>query len=154
MVKELGYVPHFFGARRSDYAAMFHISLYMTMMQWSVVLADKVDTTVLGYALPDAHSESLLTVYQNVSKPFLQIRQTGWALTYMVMPAVAIAFGVGVALNIVPKRFIVGTATLAAVTLVRPVLLSLGVLKAFEMCCSSKPQQKKSSPPSNAPPLL
>jgi hypothetical protein len=68
--------------------------------------------------------------------------------------AVAIAFGVGVALNILPKRFIVGTATLAAVTLVRPVLLSLGVLKAFEMCCSSKPEQKKPLPPSIDPPLL
>jgi len=68
--------------------------------------------------------------------------------------AVAVAFGVGVALNILPKRFIVGTATLAAVTLVRPVLLSLGVLKAFEMCCGSAPQQKKTLPPSNDPPLL
>ncbi len=54
MVKELGYRPHFRGATRSDYAAMMHISVYMALMQWSVVLADKVDTTVLGYALRDA----------------------------------------------------------------------------------------------------
>jgi O-antigen/teichoic acid export membrane protein len=58
------------------------------MMQWSVVLADKVDTMVLGYALRDPNPEFLLTVYQNVSKPFLQIRQTGWTLAYLVMPAV------------------------------------------------------------------
>ena len=30
-----------------------------------------------------------ITVYQNVSKPFLQIRQTGWTLAYLVIPAVA-----------------------------------------------------------------
>ncbi len=29
------------------------------------------------------------TIYENVSKPFVQIRQTGWMLSYMVMPAVA-----------------------------------------------------------------
>jgi O-antigen/teichoic acid export membrane protein len=88
MVKDLGYWPHFRGALRSDYAAMMHISLYMALLQWSVVLADKVDTTVLGYALPTADAEFLLTVYQNVSKPFLQIRQTGWTLAFLVMPAV------------------------------------------------------------------
>jgi O-antigen/teichoic acid export membrane protein len=88
MVKELGYRPHFRGARRSDYAAMMHISVYMALMSWSVVLADKVDTTVLGYALRADNTEFLLTVYQNVSKPFLQIRQTGWTLAYLVMPAV------------------------------------------------------------------
>jgi hypothetical protein len=65
--------------------------------------------------------------------------------------AVAIAFGVGLALNVMPKRLIVGTATLAAVTLLRPVLLSLGVLKAFEMCCPCKPQ---SSHPNPDPPIL
>jgi hypothetical protein len=65
--------------------------------------------------------------------------------------AVAIAFGIGVALNVLPKRFIVGTAALAAVTLVRPVLLSLGVLKAFEMCCPPKQQEVS---PHTDPPLL
>lgn len=88
MVKELGYRPHFRGATRADYAAMMHISVYMALMQWSVVLADKVDTTVLGYALRTPDAEFLLTVYQNVSKPFLQIRQTGWTLAFLVMPAV------------------------------------------------------------------
>ena len=88
MVKELGYKIHFRGATRADYAAMFHISIFMALMQWSVVLADKVDTTVLGYALPSSDAEFLLTVYQNVSKPFLQIRQTSWTLAFLVMPAV------------------------------------------------------------------
>lgn len=88
MVKELGYRPHFRGATRADYAAMMQISLYMALLQWSVVLADKVDTTVLGYALKDPDPGFLLTVYQNVSKPFLQIRQTSWTLVYLVMPAV------------------------------------------------------------------
>ncbi len=88
MVRDLGYRPHFGGARRSDYAAMMSISVYLALMQWSVVLADKVDTTVLGYALKGPDLEYLLTVYQNVSKPFLQIRQTGWTLAYLVMPAV------------------------------------------------------------------
>jgi O-antigen/teichoic acid export membrane protein len=88
MVKELGYRPHFWGAKRSDYSAMMHISIYMALMQWSVVLADKVDTTVLGYALKSADAEFLITVYQNVSKPFLQIRQASWTLAYLVMPAV------------------------------------------------------------------
>ena len=88
MVKELGYRPHFRAATRADYAAMMHISIYMALLQWSVVLADKVDTTVLGYALKDPDPGFLLTVYQNVSKPFLQIRQTSWTLVYLVMPAV------------------------------------------------------------------
>jgi O-antigen/teichoic acid export membrane protein len=88
MVKELGYRPHFWGATRSDYAAMMHISIYMALMQWSVVLADKVDTIVLGYGLQTDNAEFLVTVYQNVSKPFLQIRQTSWTLAYLVMPAV------------------------------------------------------------------
>ncbi len=52
--------------------------------------------------------------------------------------AVAVAFGLGVALNILPKRLLVGTAAMAAITLGRPLLMSLGVLKAFEMCCSGK----------------
>ena len=52
MVRELGHVPHFRGARRADYAALLHISFYMFLIQLSVVLADKVDTTILGFALP------------------------------------------------------------------------------------------------------
>jgi O-antigen/teichoic acid export membrane protein len=88
MVRELGYVPHFRGARRADFAALLRVSFYVFLIQLSVVLADKLDAMVLGYALPRG-SDAALTVYQNVSKAFLQIRQTGWALSYLVMPAVA-----------------------------------------------------------------
>ena len=77
MIRELGFVPHFGGARRADYAALLHISFYMFLIQLSIVLADKIDTTVLGYALPDDGPGPSITVYQNVSKPFMQIRQTG-----------------------------------------------------------------------------
>jgi O-antigen/teichoic acid export membrane protein len=87
MVRELGHVPHFRGARLGDYRALLHISFYMSLVQLSVVLADKIDTTILGFALDDPGPAT--AVYQVVSKPFLQIRQSGWMLAYMVMPAVA-----------------------------------------------------------------
>ncbi len=88
MVRELGHVPHFHGARWVDYKILGHFSFYIALIQISVVLADKVDTTVLGFVLA-AGAEPAIAVYQFVSKPFLQLRQTGWMLAYMVMPAVA-----------------------------------------------------------------
>jgi O-antigen/teichoic acid export membrane protein len=88
MVRELGHSPHFHGARWIDYKALGHISLYMALIQISVVLADRIDTTVLGFAV-SVKPEAALTVYGVVSKPFMQLRQTGWMLAYMVMPAVA-----------------------------------------------------------------
>ena len=87
MARELGHVPRFRGATWADFRALVHISTYVFVIQLSVVLADKIDTTVLGYALGDAVRP--LAVYQTISKPFLQIRQTGWMLAYLVMPAVA-----------------------------------------------------------------
>ena len=87
MVGELGHMPHFHGARWADYRALGHISFYIALMQISVVLADKIDTTVLGFVL--AAPGPATAVYDVVSKPFLQLRQTGWTLAYMVMPAVA-----------------------------------------------------------------
>ena len=60
----------------------------MAFIQISVVLADKIDTTVLGF-LVHINSQAAITVYGVVSKPFVQLRQTGWMLAYMVMPAVA-----------------------------------------------------------------
>ena len=86
MTRELGHVPHFSGARREDYRALFHISFFMFLIQLSVVLADKIDSAILGFALDD---EAANAVYKYVSKPFVQIRQTGWTLAYLVMPAVA-----------------------------------------------------------------
>jgi O-antigen/teichoic acid export membrane protein len=88
MVGELGHVPHFQGARWVDYKALWHISVYMALIQVSVVLADKLDTTILGFVL-SVDAEPAISVYNVVSKPFLQLRQTGWMLAYMVMPAVA-----------------------------------------------------------------
>jgi O-antigen/teichoic acid export membrane protein len=124
MVKELGYRPHFRGATRADYAAMMHISIYMALMQWSVVLADKVDTTVLGYALRTPDAEFLLTVYQNVSKPFLQIRQTGWTLAFLVMPAV-VSLAVGGDKASLERIKYDGTRILVA--LLAPVTLLAGI---------------------------
>jgi Na+-driven multidrug efflux pump len=88
MVRELGHSPHFRGARWVDYKALGHISLYMALIQISIVMADRVDTTVLGFVVP-IEPEAAITVYSVVSKPFAQLRQTGWMLAYMVMPAVA-----------------------------------------------------------------
>lgn len=88
MVRELGHVPHFHGARWIDYKLLGHFSFYIALIQISVVLADKVDTTVLGFVRAE-DAEPAIAVYQFVSKPFLQLRQTGWMLAYLVMPAVA-----------------------------------------------------------------
>jgi O-antigen/teichoic acid export membrane protein len=87
MVRELGYRPRVAPVRLADYRALLNLSLGMFAIQLSVVLADKLDTTILGYALPDP--APAISVYQTVSKPFLQIRQMGWMLGYLVMPAVA-----------------------------------------------------------------
>ncbi len=89
MIRELGYVPHFRGARWADYKVLGHFSLYVALIQISVVLADKLDTTVLGFVLDRGAAEVAESVYNVVSKPFVQLRQTGWMLAYMVMPAVA-----------------------------------------------------------------
>ncbi|ODT99294.1 MAG: polysaccharide biosynthesis protein [Planctomycetes bacterium SCN 63-9] len=87
MVGELGHVPGLRGARFEDYKALGHISFYMALIQLSVVLGDKIDTTILGFMLSNPGDAN--AVYGVVSKPFLQLRQTGWMLAYMVMPAVA-----------------------------------------------------------------
>jgi O-antigen/teichoic acid export membrane protein len=87
MVHDLGHLPRFRGARLADYRSLVHISVFMAMIQISVVLGDKVDTTILGFMHPNPGQAN--AVYDVVSKPFLQLRQTGWMLAYMVMPAVA-----------------------------------------------------------------
>lgn len=89
MARELGHVPHFRGARLADFAGLFHISFYMFLIQLSVVLADKIDTTILGFALPPEVGLEANGIYLVISKPFTQVRQTGWMLASMVMPAVA-----------------------------------------------------------------
>lgn len=87
MARDLQFYPHFRGATRADFRALANISFYMFLIQLSVVLADKVDTAILGFTLKDPGPAT--AVYLMVSKPFLQIRQTGWTLAYFVMPAVA-----------------------------------------------------------------
>jgi hypothetical protein len=89
MVRELGHAPHFHGARWEDYRILGHFSIYVALIQISVVLADKLDTTILGFMLDRGAAEQAESVYSVVSKPFVQLRQTGWMLAYMVMPAVA-----------------------------------------------------------------
>ena len=87
MVRELGYVPRFGRVGWADFAPLLRVGGSMFLIQLSVVLADKLDVLILGFALPDPGPA--ITVYQNVSKPFLQIRQTAWMLASLVMPAVA-----------------------------------------------------------------
>ena len=55
--------------------------------------------------------------------------------------AVAVAFGVGLLVHLVPTRILVGTVTALGALLVRPVLLTLGLTKAMELCqnCKSNP---------------
>ena len=52
MVHDLGHMPRFRGARLADYRALGHISFFMALIQISVVLGDKVDTTILGFMHP------------------------------------------------------------------------------------------------------
>jgi Na+-driven multidrug efflux pump len=87
MIHDLGHVPHFQGTRLVDYKALGRVSFFMALIQISVILADKIDTTILGFMLSDPGPAN--AVYDVVSKPFLQLRQTGWMLAFMVMPAVA-----------------------------------------------------------------
>lgn len=53
--------------------------------------------------------------------------------------AMATAFGAGLLLNLLPPRVIVGTITAVAVPFMRPTLLALGLVKAFELCCRENP---------------
>ena len=55
--------------------------------------------------------------------------------------AVAAAVGVGLLINLLPMRLLVGAATVVGGTLVRPVLLTLGLTKVLELCCQKKTTQ-------------
>lgn len=87
MTRELGQKLTFRGARWVDFKALGSVSIYMALIQLSVVLADKIDAAILGFVVPDPGAAN--AVYSTVGKPFFQLRQTGWMLAYMVMPAVA-----------------------------------------------------------------
>ncbi|MDB6138166.1 MAG: hypothetical protein JWO94_1238 [Verrucomicrobiaceae bacterium] len=54
--------------------------------------------------------------------------------------AVAAAFGVGLLINLLPTRLVIGAATAVGATLLRPTLLTLGVTKALELCFPSNKQ--------------
>ena len=88
MVRELGHVPHFAWLQWIDYKILGQFSFFIAIIQISVVMADKLEPAISGFILP-ADPEPAITVYTVVSKPFVQLRQTGWMLAYMVMPAVA-----------------------------------------------------------------
>jgi hypothetical protein len=55
----------------------------------------------------------------------------------------AAAIGIGLLINLLPSRMVTGTVAIVGAALVRPVLLSLGVTKAMELCCqkSTTPSQ-------------
>lgn len=84
---EFGMFPSFRKASWSEFMGMVPMSLWVFLIQLSIILADKLDTTVLGFVLNDPASAT--SIYQVVSKPFMQVRQMGWTLAYFVMPAAA-----------------------------------------------------------------
>jgi hypothetical protein len=52
----------------------------------------------------------------------------------------AVAVGAGLVLNVLPTRLLVASVTAVTLTLLRPALLTLGVVKAFELFSpSTKP---------------
>jgi hypothetical protein len=54
--------------------------------------------------------------------------------------AALVALGVGMALNLVPSRALVASATAVTITMLRPALLVLGLVKALELCRTPKPR--------------
>lgn len=86
-VAEFGMFPRFRDASWQEFKSMIPMSMWVFLIQLSVILADKLDTTVLGFVLSDPAPAT--SIYQVVSKPFMQVRQTGWMLAYFVMPAAA-----------------------------------------------------------------
>ena len=90
MVHELGHSPHFRGARWADYKALGHISFYMCADPAQRRAGRQARHHDPGLrARPRRGHDGRSSVYNVVSKPFVQLRQTGWMLAYMVMPAVA-----------------------------------------------------------------
>lgn len=53
--------------------------------------------------------------------------------------ALASAFGVGLLLNLLPIRSVVGLVASIAIPLLRPALLVLGLVKAYELLRSQEP---------------
>ena len=55
------------------------------------------------------------------------------------MQAAAVAFGAGLLLNLLPTEVIVKPLTVVASKLLQPALISLGLIKVFELCCQRSP---------------
>ena len=87
LFQNVGYRPTLRRPSREDVSSLVKFSAYVFILNLSMILADKVDTTVLGFALADPGPPT--TVYQAVSKPFLSLRQMAWMLTGLLVPAVA-----------------------------------------------------------------
>ena len=58
--------------------------------------------------------------------------------------AMAVAVGAGLLIDLLPTRWVAGTAAVVGALLVRPVLLSLGVTKAMELCCQKSTTRDRS----------
>lgn len=82
----------------------------------------------MNHEQPFQHAESCLRRSLADLKNFAQ-REPG--------QAVAAAVGAGLLINMLPTRWVAGTAAVVGAMLVRPVLLSLGVTKAMELCCKN-----------------
>jgi hypothetical protein len=57
--------------------------------------------------------------------------------------AVAVAFGVGLLVNLLPTRVVAGTVSTVGAALLRPMLISLGITKAIELTCNVTPLTPK-----------
>ena len=57
--------------------------------------------------------------------------------------AVAVAFGVGLLVNLLPTRVVAGTVSTVGAALLRPMLISLGITKAIELTCNVSPLNPK-----------
>lgn len=62
--------------------------------------------------------------------------------------AVLAAFGIGLLIHVLPKRLIVSTATTTALTLLKPALLTFGVVKAAELMLAQAQAPSQSKPAS------
>ncbi|OYW70967.1 MAG: hypothetical protein B7Z37_29085 [Verrucomicrobia bacterium 12-59-8] len=56
--------------------------------------------------------------------------------------AMAAALGIGMVLTVLPTRFLVASVTAVTLTLLRPALLTLGVVKACELCTTASEPTK------------
>lgn len=56
--------------------------------------------------------------------------------------AVVVAMGAGLVLNLLPSRVLARATASIATRLLPPLLLGLGVLKAFEICCEKDAARK------------